>query len=302
MRILITGACGFIGNSICKLFHEKGYDVTGWDIMLRNKAWNLDYVDLLDEIQVYEKLVQVKPDVIIHCAGSADVSKSVENPDADFRGNVTVTHNLLFAVHKAGMDSIRFIFLSSAGVYGNPSSLPITESMPLNPLSPYALHKVMCENICLYFRKNYGLDAKIIRIFSAYGAGLRKQIFWDMYVKFKKSGALNMFGTGEESRDYINVEDLINAIFLITEKAPEQEVIYNVANGEEITIREAADFFALQCGIESDRIHFSGEKREGDPINWLADISKLKTLGYKKTVDMAEGLKKYVKWVEELND
>lgn len=195
-RVLITGAAGFIGAKMMELFTARGFTAFGWD---RINTENIESIDMLDEASVIAVLERIKPNIVVHCAGSADVGKSVQYPETDYAGNVTITHNLLFALHKLNMKSIRVVFLSSAGVYGNPISLPITEDMPVNPLSPYALHKVMCEDMCRYFNRNYNMDIKVARIFSAYGAGLRKQIFWDMHMKAEKTGKLEMFGTGNES-------------------------------------------------------------------------------------------------------
>ena len=186
-RVLVTGASGFIGHKTALYFLNNGYDVVGWNRSEGNNEFPIQKVDLADEDELLRQLFSVNPDIIIHCAGAADVGKSVKDPTMDYHGNVTITHNLLFALHKAGMEKTRVVFLSSAGVYGNPAALPITENMPLNPLSPYAVHKVMCEEFCKYFVNNYGMNVKVARIFSAYGAGLKKQIFWDMYQKMKNT-------------------------------------------------------------------------------------------------------------------
>lgn len=297
MKVLVTGASGFIGNKISHYFLRRGYEVIGWDRAELIEPFQIQRVDMLNEEVMTAELDSFCPDIIIHCAGSADVGKSVLDPTADYEGNVTITHNLLFTMHKLGFEKTRFVFLSSAGVYGNPKTLPITEDMPLNPLSPYAVHKVMCEELCKYFAMNYGMNVKVARIFSAYGAGLRKQIFWDMYQKYKKTGRLDMFGTGNESRDYIHVDDVVQALCLLA-TTDSKDVVFNVANGEEITIREATEIFADCIGCSANHIVFNGTVREGDPLNWRADISKMKALGYEKTVEMRNGLMKYTEWVK----
>lgn len=295
-RVLITGASGFIGSKLLEKFSYDNYDVTGWDrndtsingIMVKN-------TDMSTKDSIVNALQYYNPDIIIHCAGSADVGKSVDNPEMDYEGNVTLTHNLLFAMHKCGLEKKRFVFLSSAGVYGNSVSLPITEDMSLNPLSPYAIHKVMCEDLCRYFINNYGADIKIARIFSAYGAGLKKQIFWDMHNKLMNTGRLDMFGTGNESRDYIHVNDVVKSIFLLATKDSEFTV-FNVASGEETTIRRVTEFFAKYNHIPNEKIHFNGIVREGDPLNWKADIKRISSIGYEKSVCIEEGIKEYTEW------
>lgn len=293
MKVLVTGAAGFIGSKLLELFKKDGYEVVGWD---RINTEDIVSIDMVDEVAVYNMLHLVCPDIIVHCAGSADVGKSVKYPEMDYIGNVTITHNLLFALHKLNLHKTRLVFLSSAGVYGNPEKLPIKEDTPLNPLSPYALHKMMCEDICRYFYNNYSMDIKIARIFSAYGAGLRKQIFWDMYQKAERTGKLEMFGSGGESRDYIHVNDVVQSLYLLATKNSDN-MIFNVANGEETTIRQATELFADCAGIDRDKIFFSGHVREGDPINWRADISRIKSLGYQKSIDLKSGLAGYINWV-----
>lgn len=299
-RVLITGAMGFIGSKLIEKFVNCGFDVIGWDICdgIRHGV-KVQSIDLGDADKILVALKERCPDVIIHCAGCADVGKSVQNPEIDYHGNVTLTHNLMFCMHKLHMERTRFVFLSSAGVYGNPISLPITEDMPLNPMSPYAVHKVMCEELCKYFANNYGMDIKVARIFSAYGAGLRKQIFWDMYNKVENTGRLDMFGTGNESRDYIHVNDVIESLYILA-TTESGEVIFNVANGEEVTIRQATELFADCAGVDESKIAFNGVVREGDPLNWRADISKIQRLGYKKSMEMRKGLKEYCQWISEL--
>lgn len=294
-KVLVTGAGGFIGKKIALHFVRNGYEVVGWDTFSDNAVFPMLELNMSKFEDVTQALEELKPDIIIHCAGSADVGKSIEDPEVDFLGNVTLTHNLLFAMHKCGLEKLRFVFLSSASVYGNPRSLPITEEMELNPLSPYAVHKVMCEELCKYFINNYGADIKIARIFSAYGVGLKKQIFWDMYNK-SKTGKLSMFGTGSESRDYIHINDVVYALYLLATTTSD-DVIFNVANGEEVTIREATEIFAKASNIELNNIVFNGVVREGDPLNWRADITKISELGYKKSISVQEGINEYSKWV-----
>lgn len=299
-KVLITGASGFIGKRVALYFQSKGHEVLGWDCSLLSQDDPIIHnVNMLDEKAMTKELECFEPNIIVHCAGSADVGKSIKEPICDYEGNVTITHNFLFILHKLGLEKTRFVFLSSAGVYGNPQALPVSEQTPINPLSPYAMHKVMCEEMCKYFAYNYGMNIKVARIFSAYGVGLRKQIFWDMYSKYKKYGRLDMFGTGNESRDYIYVDDVINALYLLA-NCNSNEIVFNVANGDEITIRKATELFAKHMQIENDKISFNGIIREGDPLNWQADISRIADLGYRKTVQIEDGIKQYCNWVRTL--
>ncbi len=298
-KVFVTGSKGFIGTHLANFFHSNGYEVYGCSRNGQgNEPWQTIALDLLYDEDVVSVLKEIRPSLVLHCAGVADVGRSILQPELDFCNNVAATHNLFFALHKLQTTDLRVVFLSSAGVYGNPNSLPISETMPLNPLSPYALHKVMCEEICNYFANNYKLDVKIARIFSAYGEGLRKQIFWDMYRKIKKTGHLEMFGTGDESRDYIYIDDLVQAIYLIA-TSDSQHRVYNVANGIETTIRQAAETFAEICDLSRSKVHFLGTEKEGNPRNWRADIKRLQNLGYRRKINFIDGLRNYREWVEQ---
>lgn len=300
-KILVTGANGFLGSNISEYFAMEGYNVRGWGLYERvDTNYIVSRVDMTDIVAIEKELVFFKPDIIIHCAGSANVNLSVSSPLVDFNGNVMLTHNLMFSLKKVNLLDTKVLFLSSAAVYGNPIDLPINEDTVLNPMSPYAMHKLMCENICQYFSSNHSMDIKILRIFSAFGVGLKKQIFWDMFQKAKKNNSLEMFGTGLESRDFINVKDVVNVIHLIINNASKSEIIFNVANGTEIPILRATETFADYYGISSDSIKFSGHVREGEPIRWQADITKIKKLGYTPSISFESGIQEYVNWVTNI--
>ncbi|HAT66578.1 MAG TPA: dTDP-glucose 4,6-dehydratase, partial [Flavobacteriaceae bacterium] len=143
---------------------------------------------------------------------------------------------------------------------------------------------------------NYGIPTCSLRIFSAYGPGLQKQLFWDLYQKSIKDSTIKLYGTGAESRDFIYISDLVQAIELAIEKALFKSDTINVANGKEVTIAQVAETFFTNTPSE---FIFGGEERKGDPSNWVADISQLKTMGYKTKVSLEEGIKNYWQWLKE---
>lgn len=304
-KILITGTNGFIGRSAAHYFGTE-YEVYGMDIAARycEKDSDVNYYQCnMSESPAELSMIvsNVQPDVILHCAGSANVGASVVNPMADLDGNLHSLYQLLIALQ--GIEKKpKIIFMSSAAVYGNPKQLPIRETDELAPVSPYGLHKVMCEKLCHYFNQVHGYRIRSIRIFSAYGiannSGLRKQIFWDIYQKYLSTGSIRLFGTGSETRDYIHVLDILQAMkCVLAYDGPEE--VFNVANGEETSIRALAEAYAKELGESTDIVSFSGETKAGDPLNWRADISLLKKIGYEKTIDFEDGVRGYVHWVRE---
>ena len=298
-RMVITGIGGFIGQN-AKEYFEKEYEIIGIGLAAdyRDGKSPVCYYQCnmsKSEAELSNILTDVQPDVILHCAGSANVGASVVNPVADLEGNLHSLYHLLLAL-RAFEKRPKVIFFSSAGVYGNPARLPIRETDAPAPISPYGLHKLMCEQLCHYYNVVHGYQVRAIRIFSAYGVGLHKQLLWDIYQKYEKSGEISLFGTGKESRDFIHVLDIMQAIRLILNYEGGEEV-FNVANGEEVSIAEIAAIYAKKLGEGQRIVRFNGETKVGDPLNWRADISLLKSLGYKKSVDLEQGIGDYVDWV-----
>ena len=147
----------------------------------------------------------------------------------------------------------------------------------------------------------FGIQTLAIRIFSAYGAGLKKQILWDLCCKCKKGGNIELGGDGSETRDFIHLDDVCTAAHCILRDGAHQSGIYNVASGEEVSIKSLALLVLAEFGINSDRLIFSGKGRAGDPKNWRADISKLRTLGFAPSVNLQIGVREYVKWFKTLS-
>lgn len=300
-KIIITGCNGFIGSHFVDFYKKKKYMVYGIDRnVTKVNDNNVKYYqfDLEDE-NISNFYKEVNPDFFIHCAGNANVGISVDYPEMDFNKNVGVLYKTLSSIKRAEINP-RFIFLSSAAVYGNPSRLPIDELMETNPISPYGLHKKMCEDLCKYYRDIMGKNISVVRIFSAYGDGLRKQILWDMYNKYLKNNRIELFGTGNETRDFIHIDDVVQALDIIAEK-DNADFIYNVANGEEISIKFLATEFVKCLGMGAEKVKFNGKVKVGDPLNWKADITKLKKLGYHQNMDLVVGIKKYIDWVKKIN-
>lgn len=302
-KVFVTGVNGFIGEALAKACLKKGFEVVGIDIASASKITGITYYQMnLMNDSISDLLKYFTPNYFIHCAGVADVNYSVDHPDSDLLSCVVMTQRILYQIKNAEI-RCRFIYMSSAAVYGQPQKLPVSESDLLSPLSPYALHKQMTENMCLYFINQHKLDIKILRIFSAYGPGLKKQLFWDMGKKIVLTKRLELFGTGEESRDYIYINDLVDAILCVMLNSFEDsENIINIASGNETKINQAAHIFVDKWGETTDIINFNGIARVGNPINWRADTSKLDKLGFKCSIPIEKGIEEYVKWFKEVYD
>ncbi len=296
--ILVTGVAGFIGRYVARHFSEQGWSVIGID---NSPPENAPLANLLayhrlqlPDVTLNNLLQEHSPQVCIHCAGRASVGLSLTDPGADFQASPILTFEILNAL-RLNVPSCRFIFLSSAAVYGNPESLPVSESQPPAPVSPYGFHKLQCEQLCLEFAKVYGLPTASMRIFSAYGPGLRRQVVWDISRKVITQNSLSLQGTGKESRDFIHALDIARALSVVATSAPMQGEVYNLGSGREVAIAQLANI--ILDALESDCTPlFDGIVPAGTPLNWQADVSKLQALGFTASVPLERGVKTFVNW------
>lgn len=296
--VLITGVTGFIGRYIARQFFDAGWSVLGLGTRPQENAPNQSlshyYQLVLPSNDLPRIIQQVQPQVCIHCIGRASVGLSITEPSSDFKTSVEVTFQILDAL-RVYAPICKTIYLSSAAVYGNPEFLPIVETHKTNPISPYGFHKLICEQLCQEFYEIYQLPIAIVRIFSAYGPGLRRQVIWDICHKSLTESVLKLKGTGNESRDFIHVIDVAKAIHNIAEISPCKADIYNLASGLETKIKKLPDFILseLERTIE---VKFDKAVSTGDPLNWQANISKLEDLGFTPKVSLERGLKVYTQW------
>ncbi|MEQ8239682.1 MAG: NAD-dependent epimerase/dehydratase family protein [Cyclobacteriaceae bacterium] len=296
MKFLVIGSKGFIGANLTIYLREKGDSVTECDV--HTDYGNEYYIQVSVLDADFDHIFSLRPfDICVNCSGAASVADSFKNQARDFQLNVTNVQRMLHSLSKY-QPQCRFVNLSSAAVYGNPTALPLVESMPAHPISPYGYHKKLSELILSQFTDLHQIQTVSLRIFSAYGEGLKKQIVWDLYHKMKRSSKIELFGTGNETRDFIHVQDLVSAIRVVSEQPSFENTVINVATGSETTITDLASKFAKALGWEGE-ILFSKNARIGDPDNWRADISKLVSLGFTPTISLDTGLKIYAEWAKE---
>jgi UDP-glucose 4-epimerase len=294
---LVTGAAGFIGSALVRALVSNGYDVHGLDRVapddiLRRQAiqWTLD--DLSQGLPPGLPPV----DEVYHCAGSGMVGPSFKDPTADFRANVATTANLV--AWMANQRGARLVLVSSAAVYGVQSSTPITENAPLNPTSPYGVHKRLAERQLRDYARNFGFNAAVVRLFSVYGPGLRKQLLWDACTKLTQGTPL-FGGDGSEERDWVHVDDaaalLIKAAGASTSACP----TFNGGTGVSTTVRQALELLARKLGYSAP-LRFSGESRLGDPRALVASVAAARAIGWTPRIALAEGIAQYAEWFKSV--
>ena len=304
-NIFITGCNGFIGFSLVNYFLDKGDFVIGLDISAdrnqNNKSKKYLFFSIeLPSSELKNILVRFNPEIIIHAAGSSSVADSILKPQVDFQKSILSLHSILEGVRLYSPESL-VIFPSSAAVYGNVAILPISEDHIKNPISPYGYHKYICELLLEEYHKVYSIKSSILRIFSVYSHGLRNRIFWDICVRSQESKVLTLYGNGNETRDYIHIRDFLQVVGLIIEKGDHNACKYNIGSGIEVSTKELAN--KLLSYLDGDtNLMFNGIVREGDPVRWIADLKKVKQLGFENTVSMGEGLLQYANWFKSIID
>lgn len=300
MKILIIGSEGFIGSHFVSHFLNSANTVlTGLDLF-EQPSRNYQYIKVSRLSPEFEEIFEQNSfDAVVNAAGSGNVPYSMSHPLSDFEANCLDTIRVLDVIRKH-QPGCKYIHLSSAAVYGNPKQLPVREEDEARPMSPYGWHKLVSEKLCLEYTSVYNIRTAVIRPFSVYGKGLKKQLFWDLHLKSRSGLAkVELFGTGKESRDFIHVEDMVKAVGLIIREGELEGECYNIASGIECTIEEAVSVFFQATGKKID-FAFNGKVREGDPLNWRADISKLTALGFSPSIDLRTGLKGVAKWMQSI--
>lgn len=302
-QVLVTGAYGFLGRHVAKKFKEHNYYVTGighgkWYANEYNK-WGID--QWFETTITFESLININTefDVIVHCGGAAAVGFSYENPYEDFQKSVQSTLSLLEYIRLRCI-KCKFIYPSSPAVQGNLGNVKITEDMSASPISPYGFHKKIAEDLCLSYHKNFAVKIGIIRFFSIYGEGLRKQLLWDACSKIDMLDEVSFFGTGEETRDWIHVSDAAS----LTEKFADSLHGYQIINGgsgESTSISNVVSTLVTYFN-KGTIIKFNGQKKEGDPVHFWADNNKALKIGWKPIVDLQSGLQGYVDYFKQLKN
>ncbi len=295
---LITGAAGFLGRNTARELKQNGFVVTGVGHgSVEEDSANAIGLDVWTEADItVDTLVglQGKFDLIVHCAGSGSVGYSVSHPMEDFNRTVNTTLAVLEYVRLFNKDAV-LVYPSSAAVYGVKNDRPLQEDELLSPVSPYGFHKKIAEELCKSYSDNFALKVSIIRFFSLYGEGLKKQLLWEACEKFSRNEKeLMFFGSGEETRDWLSVLDAARLILLLSETS-DRFTIINGGSGEAITVRDILEYVSNEYGTHLP-IRFNGIIKVGDPKYYRADTTRAESLGWKPSVGWKQGVRDYVLW------
>lgn len=300
-RMLITGGTGFQGSHLVEHFLDLGYDVTTLNTFSERSEKNISELKKKPKVvwgsvtdpEIVNKTAR-EHDIILHLAAHISVDESIQDPGFTFRVNIEGTYNVLEAVRK---NRNRLIYTSTCETYGAPlGKRLIDESAELRPHSPYAASKAAADRLCFAYFKTFGLDIAIIRPFNVFGPRQREDEFGSFIpisVKRALDGKnLQIFGEGQQTRDYMYIDDVVQAYDLMVRLENTAGEVYNFGTGKETTIKEIAEYIAKKFGVGIDYT----EARPGEVTNFCADITKVKKLGFQPKVDIWQGIDKYILW------
>ena len=302
MKAIVTGGAGFIGSNLVDKLVKEGHDVIVIDNLSTGQIKNLDIskskiefinIDLSNSTSELHKIFK-NVDWVFHLAGLADIVPSIKEPKKYFNSNVLGTLNTLEASRKNNIKS--FVYAASASCYGIPRKYPTSESSEIDIQYPYALTKYLGENLVMHYGNIYKMPSTSLRFFNVYGprsrtTGAYGAVFGVFLAQKLSNKPLTIVGDGKQTRDFIHVYDLVEAILKVAKKSPQNE-IYNLGSSKETTVNKIAEL------IGGEKIFIP--KRPGEPDRSCADISKIKKdIGWEPKINIDDGIKTLL---DKIND
>ena len=304
---LVTGGAGFIGSHLAEELIRRGQRVRVIDSLITGKRRNLDHlpgVELL-EGDLADPDVAVRAidgvDYVLHQAAIPSVPRSVKDPVTSNRANIDASLNVLVAARDAGVK--RLVYAGSSSAYGNTPTLPKHEEMPTNPLSPYALQKLVAEQYCQLFTRLYGLETVTIRYFNVFGPRQDPGSPYSGVISLFSTALLEgrqpvIYGDGEQTRDFTYVANVVDGVLRACTAPEASGEVINVATGGRISLNELLTTMNRIVGTNIEAVY--KPSREGDVRDSQADISKAKRLlGFAPSVGLEEGLRRTLDWCRE---
>jgi UDP-glucose 4-epimerase len=307
----VTGAAGFIGSHLCRRLLTEDYRVLGVDsfsdfyprwikeknIESLTKEKKFEFIEKdLNDLDLKNTLNNIE--YIFHLAAQAGVRASWgENFSVYSQNNIEVTQKLLEASRDSRIK--KFIYASSSSVYGFCPELPMVETSPLHPFSPYGVTKLAAEHLCLLYSKNYGVPALSLRFFTVYGPGQRPDMAFHVFLKsIAGDKEISIFGDGGQTRDFTYIDDIVEATHASMEKGKVGE-IYNIGGGSRTKLEDTLPILEEICG---KKIKVKNQDiQKGDVPHTFASIEKAgKDLDYSPQTRLLDGLKEEWTWIQKL--
>jgi len=270
-KVLVTGGAGFIGYHLCKRLSDLTSNLTIYDNLSSGKMENVREVSkarfVKGNILDLKKLLSLeKADLIYHLAAQVVVPYSMENPLEDFETNAKGTLQVL---EKARKDDAKLVFASSAAVYGNPTVFPTPEDYGFHPFSCYGLSKVVGEEYCQIYQSQYGLDITVMRFANVYGLRCHGVIHDFLDKIAKNPNKLEIIGTGLQSRDFVHVSDVVDALVTVGSLESTNGKTYNIGFGTTTTIIDLAKMMLKILNLQKTTLVTTTN------VSWQGDITKI---------------------------
>jgi UDP-glucose 4-epimerase len=311
MRILVTGAAGFIASNLIPRLLGRGDEVVGVDnFFLGKRAYvsghaNFEFheIDLLNLDRLAALMNGFKPERVWHLAANSDISYGTQYTDFDLKGGTIVTYNVLEAMRRAAVKEI--VFSSSGAVYGEPTIMPTPEDYgPILPISLYAASKAACEALITAYAHNYDMYAWIYRFGNIVGPNPTHGVIHDFVLRLREERTrLVVLGDGSQAKPYVYVEDCLDGMEFGVENAKEHVNYYNLAVDDQTSVREITDWAIEAMGIDRDAI----DVQYGDsPRGWRGDVPyvkldtrKMTALGWRPKLSSNEAVRRTIAEVVE---
>jgi UDP-glucose 4-epimerase len=295
--IVVTGGSGFLGSHLASHLVETGKDVRIVDISPPPMGVGAEFVrvSILDSLRLSKMFAGA--DAVVHLAALVDVNASVADPFSDFQVNSQGTLNVLEAARHAGIEKI--VYASSAAVYGDPVAVPVKETHPAKPLSPYGLSKLTGERYVLMYNKLYGMKNIAIRPFNIYGQGQSAASpYSGVITKFAEALSEGkqpvIYGDGEQTRDFVHVDDVASAFALALDCNHGFETGINIGSGKQVAILDLLEKMCSAAGKTPNPKFLNA--RKGDIKRSVADITLARErLGFEPKMQLEQGLTELVR-------
>lgn len=305
---LVTGGAGFIGSSLVRGLLKEGKTVRVIDNLSTGSIANLE--DILDQVEYIDGDIRDLSAIqkasesikyIFHQAAVPSVPRSIENPVDSNQSNIDGTLNVLLAARDQRVK--RVIYAGSSSVYGDTPDLPKKEDMKPRPLSPYAVTKLTGEYYCQVFSDVYGLETVTTRYFNVFGPRQNPESQYAAVIPkfidaFLRGNPPTVFGDGEQTRDFTFVDNVVHANILCSKAKKTSGEVINIATSSRISLNELISILRKITDRDIDPVY--ADPRKGDVRHSLADISRAqKLIGYKPIVDLKQGLRKTIQWMQK---
>ena len=307
-HFLVTGGAGFIGSHLAEELVKRGHRVRVADALVTGKRSNLDHLSGVEFLEgdladlPFARQAVDGVDVVLHQAAIPSVPRSVADPLTSHRSNVEATLNVLIAARDARIR--RLVFAGSSSAYGNTETLPKHEAMPTDPLSPYALQKVVGEQYLRMFTRLYGLETVTTRYFNVYGPRQDPSSPYSGVISLFATALLEgraptIYGDGEQTRDFTYVADVVDGVLRASEAPGVSGETINVAAGGRISLNRLFETMGTLVGAKVQPTYAA--PRTGDVRDSQADVGKAKRLlGFEPRVPLEEGLRQTMDWYRAL--